>query len=165
MHQAGAAATRLTGAEAAARAEAVAQREAAPRPEERAVVGQREAVPLLEAAEEVVVWGAAEGPRPAVEEAARDAAEERRPGAAVAAPDVAAGPRPEGVVVAERDGAALLRAAAEHAAGLPQAVLPSVPPSASVCRRGRLRPRAVPPAPRPVARSARGRPSLQSASL
>ena len=132
----------------AAAAEA-AQHEAVPRPEERAA----EAEP-----------SAAVGLLPGVAEAEPGAAAEPLPGVAAAAPGVAAGPQPEAVAGAERDGAERLPVAEPGAAELPQAVLPSGPPSASVCRRGRLRPRALPLAPRPVARSARGRRSLPSAA-
>jgi len=154
-----------------------AQREALPPPEERAVAVQHGAVPQPEAAVVVLVaaagplLGAAEAalgavaglPSGVAEAAALVAVAERLPGVVAAEPGAAAGPQPEAAVGAERDGAGLPQAAG-HAAGLPQAAALSVLPSASVCRRGRLRPRAVPPAPRPVAYSARGKRSLQSAA-
>jgi hypothetical protein len=124
---------------------AVAQHEAALRPEAAA----QEVSALVEAAVAVAVAAEPHGVAVVV---------------VAAEPGAAAGLQPEAVVEAERDGAVRPQAAAPGAAGLPQAVVPSVPLSASVCRRGRLRPRAVPPALRPAARSARGRRSLLSAA-
>lgn len=137
-----------------------AQHEAVPRPEERAgAAAQRGAVPRPE----VAVLVAAVGPLPGAAEAEPRAAV--GPGAAEVELGAAAGPQPEAAVEAERDGAVRPRVAAEPgAAGLLRAALPSVPPSVSVCHRGRLRPRAPLLAPRPVARSARGKRSLQSAA-
>jgi len=121
------------------------QHEAVPRPEEAA----REVSALAEA-------------QPAAAVGAEQHAAAGEP-EAVAEPGAAAGLQPEAVVEAERDEAVRPRAAEPGAVGLPQ-VVPSVPPSASVCRPGRLRPRALPPALRPAARSARGRRSLLSAA-
>lgn len=171
-----------SGKRAAAAAQAgvaeSAQREAVPLPEEQAVAaGQHGAVPGAaeravsgqraaalrpeEAAAAALV--AAVGPQPGAAEVVPGAAAEPLPEVAEAEPGAAAELQPEAVVEAERDEAARPRAAEPGAAGLPQAV-PSVPPSASVCRPGRLRPRALPPALRPAARSARGRRSLLSAA-
>ena len=139
---------------------------AAPQPEGRAAVcgagrqaGEAAAAPgagRLRVAEEVVV--------------APDAGEARQPEAAAEEPGVAEGPQlavavePDGV--ARPQGAAAV--AAPHAAGLRPAVVPSVLPSASVCRPGRLRRRAQVqpqvPAPTPAVRFAHGRRSLQPAS-
>jgi hypothetical protein len=141
-----------------------AQHEAVPRPEERAGAAvQRGAVPRPEVAEAEAVLVAAMALLPAAAE--EPGAAERLPEAAEVELGAAAGPQPEAAVEAERDGAVRPRVAAEPgAAGLLQAALLSVPPSASVCRRGRLRLGALPLAPRPVARSARGKRSLPSAA-
>jgi len=119
---------------------------------------QRAAVPRPE----VAALGAAGELRPeaAVAVAVPDAAAERPP--AAEAPG-AAEPQPE-AVVAERDAAVRPRAAEPGAAGLPRPAAPLALPSALVCRLGRLRPRAAPPAPQPGVRFARGRPSLRSAA-
>ena len=125
---------------------------AAPQPEGRAAVcgagrqaGEAAAAPgagRLRVAEEEVV--------------APDAVEARQPEAAAEEPGVAEGPQLAAAV------------AAPHAAGLRPAVVPSVLPSASVCRPGRLRRRAQVqpqvPAPTPAVRFAHGRRSLQPAS-
>jgi hypothetical protein len=155
---------------------ASAQREAVPQPAERAGAAVlRGAVPRLEAAEAALVAGAvpqqgaakagaAVGLLPEVVEAEPGAAVVVLLGVVAAERGAAAGPQPEAVVAAERDGAVRPRAVEPGAAGLRQAVLPLAPPSASVCRPGRLRPLALPPAPRSVVRSARRRRSLQSAA-
>jgi len=138
---------------------AAARDGAVPQPEERAeAAAQHEAVPRPAEAALVAVVGLL----PEVAEAEPGAAAEPLP--AAAALGAAAELQPEAVVEAERDGAVQPRAVEPGAVGLRQAVVPSVPPSASVCRPGRLRPRARPPALRPVARFARGRRSSQSAA-
>ena len=142
---------------------------AAPQPEGRAAVcgagrpqaGEAAAAPgagRLRVAEEEVV--------------APDAVEARQPEAAAEEPGVAEGPQLAAAVAVEPDGVArpqvAAAVAAPHAAGLRPAVVPSVLPSASVCRPGRLRRRAQVqpqvPAPTPAVRFAHGRRSLQPAS-
>ena len=151
---------------------------AAPRPEGRAAacgaapqaaerVAAARGAGRLRVAEEVVV--------------APDAGEARQPEAAAEGPGAAEGPQLEAAAVAEPDGVArpqvvAAAAAARAAVALRPAAVPSVLPSASVCRPGRLRPRAqvqpqvqhqvLPqvPAPRPAARCAHGRWSSQSAA-
>jgi len=133
---------------------------AAPQPEGRAAVcgagrpqaGEAAAAPgagRLRVAEEEVV--------------APDAVEARQPEAAAEEPGVAEGPQLAAAVAVEPDGVAR-----PQAAGLRPAVVPSVLPSASVCRPGRLRRRAQVqpqvPAPTPAVRFAHGRRSLQPAS-
>ena len=142
---------------------------AAPQPEGRAAVcgagrpqaGEAAAAPgagRLRVAEEEVV--------------APDAVEARQPEAAAEEPAVAEGPQLAAAVAVEPDGVArpqvAAAVAAPHAAGLRPAVVPSVLPSASVCRPGRLRRRAQVqpqvPAPTAAVRFAHGRRSLQPAS-
>jgi hypothetical protein len=161
-------------------AQGVALREALRQPEERAgaalgarnaaalpravpaEAGQHEAGPRPEEAQQAELALAAAGAQPA---AAVGAGAERHAAVeVVAALGAAAVPQPVAVVAAERDGAVRPQAVAPGAAGRPQAVRPLALLSASVCRPGRLLPWARPPAPRPAARSARGRPSLQWAA-